>query len=67
MSLDLDRVRENRLGLSCWVRNFGVPDVGWRVIHAGISGLSALEDFRAAEFDLERKLTFSELEQRPLN
>lgn len=49
------------------MRNFGVPDVGWRVIHAGISGLSALEDFRDAEFDLEKKLTFSELEQRPLN
>lgn len=58
------RVRENRLEMSFWMRNFGVPDV-----HAGISGLSELEDFRAAEFDLERKLGcfFFELERRPLD
>lgn len=30
-------------------------------------GLSPLEDFGAAEFDLEKKLTFFELEQRPLD
>lgn len=53
--------------MSFWVKNFGVSKVGWRVMHDGIPGLSGPEDFRAAEFDMEKKmLIFLDLRCTPL-
>ena len=42
--------------MSFWLRDVRVPEKGWKVMHDGLPALSALEDFRAAKFDLERKL-----------
>lgn len=54
--------------MSFWVKNFAVPKVGWRVMHDGIPGLSVPEDFRAAEFDMEKKIViFLDLRCRPLD
>lgn len=42
--------------MSFWVRDFGILEVGWKVMHDVIPALSTLEDFRAVEFDLEKAL-----------